>query len=261
MFKKIMLALWAILVVLFISNSFFTVSPWERKFIVRFGEIQDTVYWEGLYYKTPFLDNTVKMNIKNVKIEAQSSSSSKDLQDVVTIVALNYAILPTSVQVLYANVGKQYSIERVLINPAIQESVKAATAVYTAEELITERPKVTAMIIDNLKNKLENRGISVVDVNIINFEFSKQFNLAIEAKVEAEQKALTAQNKLKQVEFEAQQSIEKAKAEAEKIRIQAKAVTSQGGAEYVRLQWIAKRDGKLPVTTLWSNMDILMQMK
>jgi uncharacterized membrane protein YqiK len=52
------------------------------------------------------------------------------------------------------------------------------------------------------------------------------------------------------VKFQAQQSIERAKAEAESIRIQAEAIKSQGGAEYVNLKWIEKRDGKLPATSL-----------
>ena len=80
----------------------------------------------------------------------------------------------------------------------------------------------------------------MLEVNITDFSFSTSFDSAIEAKVKAEQDALAEKNKLEQVKFQAQQQIEQSKAEAEKIRIQAEAITKQGGEEYVQLQRISK---------------------
>jgi regulator of protease activity HflC (stomatin/prohibitin superfamily) len=125
-------------------------------------------------------------------------------------------------------VGNNEDIKRVLIDPAIQESVKAATAKYTAEELITKRTLVREDIMTNLKNKLSIDNIDIIALNITNFKFSDTFDIAIENKVKAEQDALTQKNKLEQIKYEAQQTIESAKAQAESIRIQAQAITSQG---------------------------------
>jgi len=56
-----------------------------------------------------------------------------------------------------------------------------------------------------------------------------------------------SKNKLEQVKYEAQQTIEKAKADAEAIRIQAQAINSQGGADYVQLQAIKVWKGDVPM--------------
>jgi regulator of protease activity HflC (stomatin/prohibitin superfamily) len=124
-------------------------------------------------------------------------------------------------------VGSEEDVESRLISPAIQEAVKAATAKYVASQLITERVKVKSDILAPLKDKLEPRGIKIIDLNIVNFQFSAAFNQAIESKVRAEQDALAEKNKLEQIKFQAQQQIESAKAEAEKIKIQAEAITKQ----------------------------------
>jgi regulator of protease activity HflC (stomatin/prohibitin superfamily) len=137
-----------------------------------------------------------------------------------------------------------------LIDPAIQDTVKAATAKFNAEALITRRPEVKEAIEVGLKEKLSESNINIKSVSITNFEFSQSFNSAIEAKVTAEQRALEAKNKLEQIKFEAQQKIETAKAEAESIRIQANAINSQGGADYVALKMIERWDGSVPQTVI-----------
>jgi len=87
----------------------------------------------------------------------------------------------------------------------------------------------------------------VEDFSIVNFDFSKSFNEAIEAKVTAEQNALASKNKLAQVQYEAQQSVEKAKGEAEAIRIQSSAL--QSNPQILQLEAIRKWDGKMPQVT------------
>jgi prohibitin 2 len=93
--------------------------------------------------------------------------------------------------------------------------------------LITKRELVRSDIQVALKEKIEPYGVNIVQVNIVNFEFSNSFDASIEAKVKAEQDALAQKNKLEQVKYEAQQQIERAKAEAETIRIQAEAIQKQ----------------------------------
>ena len=141
-------------------------------------------------------------------------------------------------------IGKEYR-ERI-IDPALQEAVKSATALYTAEELITKRPEVKDTIKTLLVERLSQEYILVDEFSIVNFDFSPSFNQAIEAKVTAEQNALASKNKLEQVKYEAEQRIATAKGEAEAIRIQADAIQSQGGAEYVNLKAIEKWNGVLP---------------
>lgn len=162
-------------------------------------------------------------------------------------------------------------IETKLIEPAIQESVKASTAKFTAEELITKRQQVSMEMMNVLKQKLQANGILVLDINIVDYQFSAEFNKAIENKVRAEQEALAEKNVLEKIKYEAQQRIEKARgeaeatklraqAESEAIRIKTQAIQMQGGNDYVRLQWIDKWDGKLPVTSMGNNTPVIVDL-
>lgn len=211
--------------------------------VVRNGAVNRTLE-PGMHGRIPLIESVIDMNVQTQKQEADAGAASKDLQNVSTKVTLNYSLDATHVGEIYQDLRNDYS-DRV-ITPAIQEAVKSATAKYTAEELITKRELVKADILKDLKERLAPRFINVQDVLITSFDFSAQFNTAIESKVRAEQDALASKNKLDQVKYEAQQTIEKAKADAEAIRISAQAINSQGGADYVQLQAITKWDGHLP---------------
>lgn len=226
-----------------ILNSITIVRAGERAIILRLGKIE-RVLDPGLNLKLPIIESTVKTEVRTVKVEVEATSASKDLQTVATVIALNFNVSPEGVDELYEEVGRDYRAR--IIDPAVQDIVKAATARFNAEALITQRAVVKDEMEANLKARLANNNINVTSLSIVDFQFSDEFNRAIEAKVTAEQRALEAENKLKQVEFESKQRIEQARGEAEAIRIQAQAITQQGGRDYVQLQAIEKWDGKLP---------------
>lgn len=231
------------LFVLMLVNPFVIISAGERGVVLRFGKV-DRVMQEGLNFRTPFVESVKQLDVRTQKEETAASAASKDLQTVSTTIALNFHLQPEQVGELWRNIGNQYKVR--IIDPAIQEAVKASTAKFTAEELITKREQVKEEIKTELKNRLAASFIVVDELNIVNFDFSGQFNQAIEAKVTAEQNALAAKNKLEQVKFEAEQRVTQAKAEAEAIRIQAQAITQQGGENYVQLQAIQKWNGSVP---------------
>lgn len=248
--KKIFMLISTIAAIVLLSGTFFTVSQGTVALTKTFGKLNEIVYEPGLHLKRPFMDSVIKFNIQTNKDQATASASSKDLQNVSTELAVNYSIESSRVKYIYSNLGSMDLVKDKVVTPAIQEVVKAVTAKYTAEELITKRNQVSVEITDGLKSKLQSYGVNVADVNIINFEFSKGFDASIEAKVKAEQDALAQKNLLEKVKYEAQQQIETAKAQAESIKIQAEAISKQGGQDYVQLKWIEKRDGKLPTTQL-----------
>lgn len=230
-----------IALVILIFNTLVIVNAGHVGVVTRFGAVQRAVN-PGLNGKVPFIEGVKVVDTRVQKDQVDADAASKDLQTVKASVALNYRLQPDMVDELYQVVGLEYK-ERV-IDPAIQESVKASTAKFTAEELITKREAVRDDIKTHLKNKLDFRGIIVDEFNITNFDFSPSFNVAIESKVTAEQNALAAKNKLEQIKFEAQQSIESAKGKAEAIRIEAAALKEN--PQLLELRSIEKWDGKLP---------------
>jgi regulator of protease activity HflC (stomatin/prohibitin superfamily) len=183
--------------------------------------------------------------VKVQKEEADAQAASKDLQTVTTRVALNYSIDPDHIVPLYQNIGIDYKSR--IVDPSIQEAVKATTAKFTAEELVTKREEVRDSIKNLLADKLSGTGFKVEQLSIINFDFSPSFNNAIEAKVTAEQNALAAKNKLDQVKYEAQQAIEEARGKATALQIEAEAINTN--PQIIQLRAIEKWDGKLPQVT------------
>lgn len=227
-----------------IFTSFGTVSSGEIGIRTRLNEVIGTK-GPGLYAVVPFMESVEPINVQTQKEQVDVEAASSDLQDVHTVIALNYNVESDKVADLYVRVGTSY--KTVIIDPAVQEAVKASTAKYTASDLIQNRPKVRDAIQKDLAVKLSENFIQVSDVSIVDFRFSETFNRAIEAKVTAEQNALASKNLLEQKKYEAEQTVVTAQAQAEAIKIQASAINSQGGADYVALQAIGKWNGVLPI--------------
>ncbi len=239
----------ALIVITVLFGSFGTIGAGERGVKTRFKAVVGTLP-QGLYFKLPLIESVTTINVKTQVVtyekENPLTSASKDLQDVKISTVVNYHIEPKAVESIYTKYNSSESFEAQVIRPAVRDVVKATASQFTAEELVTKRAEFTATVLGKLNERLLPENVVIEGANITNFEFSPSFTQAIENKVTAVQNAEAQKNKLEQVKYEAQQSIEKAKAEAESIRIQAQAINAQGGADYVQLQAIAKWNGILP---------------
>ena len=240
--KIVVLAVCTVLVVGVCLTCFTVVRAGHTGVVLTFGAVEENVFDEGLHFKMPLVQTVVQMNNRTQKVETEGSASSKDLQIISYVVAVNYHVRSEASASLYQNVGKDYGT--VIIVPAIQESIKAVTAQFTAEELITKRQTVGEQIKVALSEKINSYGIEVEIFNIVNFDFSEEFNAAVEAKQTAQQQALKAEQDLVRIEVEAKQKIAQAEAEAESIRlIQEALAKSPDYVDYVKWN---KWDGKLP---------------
>ena len=240
--KKVVASAVAVLAIVIVgANSLHAVPAGHTGVVTRFGAVDDAVLGEGLHVVVPFVTRVIDMNNQVTKAEVLSASASKDLQTVNSTVALNYRIDAPSAASVYRNIGVNY--ENVVVIPAIQEAVKSVMAQYTAEELITMRQTVGAEMQEEISGKLAPYGFSTQSVNIVDFQFSDEFNAAIEAKQTAQQNALKAEQDLARVKGEAEQKITEAQAEAESYRLKSQELTD----EMIKMEFIDKWDGKLPV--------------
>ena len=240
--KKVVASAVAVLAIVIVgANSLHAVPAGHTGVVTRFGAVDDAVLGEGLHVVVPFVTRVIDMNNQVTKAEVLSASASKDLQMVNSTVALNYRIDAPSAASVYRNIGVNY--ENVVVIPAIQEAVKSVMAQYTAEELITMRQTVGAEMQEEISGKLAPYGFSTQSVNIVDFQFSEEFNAAIEAKQTAQQNALKAEQDLARVKVEAEQKITEAQAEAESYRLKSQELTD----EMIKMEFIDKWDGKLPV--------------
>lgn len=213
--------------------------------VTTFGQIQAETLPEGPHLVNPVSRVAeVFTGVGVAKVE-KAQAASKDLQSVHTDLTMNYRVDPAKARALYA-MTPSLDYEAAYIQPAMQEVFKAVVSRYTAEELVTKRHLVSTDIQNALVSKLSAYGFLIRDINITGFAFSKAFDEAIEAKVTASQKAEQAERDLQRVKFEADQKIAQAQGEAKAIAIQAEAIKTTGGEEYLRLQAINRWDGKLP---------------
>lgn len=239
----IMISMFIVLILIILLNPFVIIGAGERGVVLNWGAVSDKIFEEGLHFRVPLMQKVKKQDVKIQKDEIPASAASKDLQIVTSTIALNYHLNPSAVNKIWQEVGEDYNAR--IIAPSIQEAVKATTAQFTAEELITKREEVKEQIKDNLAHRLLGHHIIVDEFNIIDFDFSKAFNEAIEAKVTAEQLKLKADRDLERIKIEKEQIIAAAQGKAEAIKIEAQALKEN--AKVVELRWIEKWNGEVPL--------------
>jgi prohibitin 2 len=236
-----------LLVLLTALAPFGTVPAGYRGVMTTFGSPNAEILSEGIHFRLPLAQKINLVNVSIQKGEGDGDAASRDLQTVHTRVALNYHVKPEGALTVFRDLGNEPG-QRIIL-PAVQEAVKAVTARFTAEELIAKRTDVRDQIVAQLRERLARHGIMVDEFSILNFNFSKSFNDAIEAKTTAEQLKLKAERDLQRIEVEAKQRVAQARAEAESLAVQRQQVTP----ELIRLREmenqrmaIDKWDGKLP---------------
>jgi regulator of protease activity HflC (stomatin/prohibitin superfamily) len=234
------------------------------------GAVQPNALSEGFHFKKPYLDKVEQMDIRLTKAVVKSQAASKDLQTVRTQVTVQYSLVGAVAPKTYQKIGVRSVVAVTLIEPAIQESVKAVTAQFTAEQLVTKRAEVKLLIQEAINNfiniTLKEKGavnsLRIANVAITDFEFSAEFNKAIELKVRAEQEALQAENektrRVTQAEAAAAEIKLAAGAEAFQIEVASKARAAaiareakalRGNPDLIQLRIAERWDGVLPKFT------------
>jgi regulator of protease activity HflC (stomatin/prohibitin superfamily) len=242
-----------IIIIVVLAESIAIVEAGHRGIVLYLGAVEDRVLGEGVHFITPFAEQVVQMEVRTQKFQADATAASNDLQEVQTVIALNYRIDPQEVNEVYQVLGVNYA-DRV-ISPTIQESVKASVAKFNAEELITKRETAKSVIADGIRSTLASNNVQVQNVFITDFKFSEAFSTQIEQKVVAFQKFLTEQNNLRAIEVVANQTVAQAEGQARGNAARAsgeseaiKIITQQlrESPEYLQWQAITKWNGQMP---------------
>lgn len=236
--------------------------------VTEFGKAQDEVLEPGLHTKGYF-QVLHPMSVQKQKMSVELAAFSSDIQQVNTLITLNYNIDKVNAATLYREIGSDYV--STLMYPRVQENAKIVFSRYTAENLVQKRDVLSTEILTLMQEDLSSYGIHVSEVAIENIDFTDAFTNAVEAKQVATQEKLTAQTQQERLTMEAEAQAERetiaAQAQAERNKIaadaEAYAIMTKAEAEaeanakvaaslsdtlidYVRAQaW----DGKLPTIT------------
>ena len=231
----------ALVVIILATSLFYEIPAGNIGVVLRFGAVERVSY-PGINVKLPFVERVVLMNVRTQKDEVQATAMSENLQVVTSLIAVNYHLDGTRAKEVFESVGSDYT--NIIVAPAIQNTFKAVTAQFSAEELITKRDEVRLLAEEELTKQLGPYFIVVENFNIVNFDFSTEYQQAIEAKQVAQQQVETSKQKLAQAEIDAQTVIAQAKGQAD-----AQKALNQTGAltpEYLQYLFLTKWNGILP---------------
>lgn len=226
-----------------ISSFIVIVRAGERGVLMKFGAVQNSVLGEGIHFIVPIVETVEKLSVRVQSQEISAEASSKDLQDVYADVALNWHVLPQEANLIYQQIGNQQAVIDRIINPAIEEVLKAVMAKYTAEEIITKRGEVKTGVDQALTERLKPYHIAVDDLSLVHIHFTQRFSDAVEAKQVAEQE-------VKRAEFVALKAVKEAEARANLARGEAEAqrlLQQTLTPELLQRQAIEKWNGSLPL--------------
>lgn len=239
-------------------ESFTVISAGHTGVQVTLGEVNSLPLTEGVHFVNP-VSNIKDVDVRLQKAELKSASAgTKDLQVVHTDIVVNYRLDPTKVPHIYKEFG--LNVDEKVLGPGINEAFKSVTGHYTSEELVTKRDLVSQEILQHLMTKMVPFNISVSNISLVNFGFSPEYQKAIEAKVISVQQTAKAEQDLRRIEVEAKSRVAQAEGEAKAIAIQAQAIQSNGGQNYVQLQWIQKWNGVMPATVVGSTNGMMLNV-
>lgn len=218
------------------------VDTGHRGVETRYGKVVGESLPEGFYWYNPFSSSIIEMNVQTQIIQAKAETYTKDVQQAHITFAVNYNLQKDAAHLMYQEVGRNW--EEVLVAQIVNGTLKSAIGKWDAVDLIANRDKATSAVEESIKTALAEKHVTITKFELADIKYDPEFEKAVEAKVTAIQRASEAENKTRQVQEEAKQSVIAAKAEAESMRIRAEALSQNKGL--VDYEAVQKWDGKLP---------------
>jgi len=241
-------------------GSFSIVNPGERGVMVTLGKTGTDILNEGPHLKLPFISSIKTMSIRVKKSEDVTEAATKDLQKVIAKIAINWTINPDSVGKMLREIGSEESVQNNIIAPAVAEVLKASASKMTAEEVLTKRMELKHSIDEALIVRLKQYGLIVKDISLVDLDFTKEFNHAVEQKQIAEQQAKQAEYVALKATQDAVAKVNAAKGEADSLLLnataqaKAQALLKQNiNKDLLALEFYKKWNGVLPQVMSGSN--------
>ncbi|MCK9594214.1 MAG: prohibitin family protein [Candidatus Omnitrophica bacterium] len=225
-------------------GSFYVIGVGQVGVIFNQATGQTKSVQSGFNLKMPVIEQLSVFDIRTQRIDIVEDCASKDLQLVRMKTVINYHLDYTKVNEIFTKVGRDYT-DKIII-PITNEIAKSLVSQYTVENIIVKRAELKDAIEVALRVKLGEYFIVIESVNLVNVDFTPEFNRIVEAKQIEEQKIKTAEYK----KMQAAQNKEAVILEAEGESKRQELIKATVNPQIVSLEWIKKWDGKLPVTML-----------
>lgn len=230
------------IILLLAFGSIVQINPGEVGVVTQLGQVAVGTLPPGVHFIKPLVTKIDRIQTRIQRSDTPSEAKTKDLQDIDTVVALNWHVEGTTASKLYQTIGSETQVLQRIIEPAVEEVIKAEAAKKTAEQIITRREELKGAIDLALTERLSHYGIEVDDISLVGTTFTDEFNGAVEQKQIAEQKAQQAVYLAQQAEQEAAAEVNRAKGQAEAQRLVQATITPA----ILQKAAIERWDGKFP---------------
>lgn len=217
------------------------VGPTERAVRYNFGKVDNEVLLAGTHLWIPYFHGTKTLPVNVHALELETSSGTKDQQEVTTKVVVNLQLDPSKVVEIVTNYGDEQAVIGQVI-PQIQEAVNANVSKFSAEEILTKREQLKEAIDKVIKDRATKYSIIVHDISIKDLQYSPEYAKAIEQKQIAEQKSKQAEYDAIKANKEADGAINTARGQAEAQKLLRANLTP----EILQMRAIEKWDGSFP---------------
>ena len=194
--------------------------------------------------------------------------NSKDGSEFHVSPIVNYSVQRDRVPAIFAKYRRNLeSIEEGFLKTTIYDAFRMTANAYTAEELISNRQTFETKVRAKLDDDLLKEGFLISQLTS-NLGYPETFKKAIEAKNNAVQTALTAENQVKTAEAQAKIKVATAEGNAQAMLTQAKAEAEANRLKQSTLtpmllqqMWIEKWNGVLPTTQLGAGTNMMYNVK
>ena len=262
MVKNTVLGVFAFIALLVIFNSCERIDAGHVGVKVnQYGDnkgVDDVTAVTGMVFYNPLTTKIYEfptfIQHKEYKDENSFVVNSKDGSEFQVSPIMNYSVQREKVPTIFSKYRRPLEdIEEGFLKTAVYDAFRLATNKYTADELISNRAVFEVEVRRLLDGQLLKEGF-MINQFTSNLIYPETFKKSIEAKNNAVQTALTAENQVKTAEAQAkikvataegnaQAMLTSAKAEAEANRMKQQTLTPL----LLQLEYINKWDGKLPV--------------